>query len=153
MNISFAWYFLFGEKYANDAILYNRYAYMPTGLAPDEIMMRDSLRGSVPFQVTKSDYILRPETVETFFILNKLTGDPIYRTWGWEIFEAIERFCKTDIAYGAYSDVSNTDSSPTDSMESFFMGETLKYLYLLFDPDTEVDILNEVRQKIIGILI
>ena len=29
-------------------------------------------------------------------------------------------------------------------MESFFMAETLKYLYLLFDPDSEIDILNKV---------
>jgi Glycosyl hydrolase family 47 len=24
-------------------------------------------------------YLLRPETVESFFILNQLTGDPVYR--------------------------------------------------------------------------
>ena len=31
-----------------------------------------------------------------------------------------------------------------DRMESFFLAETLKYLYLLFDPDSEIDILNKV---------
>jgi hypothetical protein len=30
-------------------------------------------------------------------------------------------------------------------MESFFLAETLKYLHLLFDPDSEIDILNKVR--------
>lgn len=30
-------------------------------------------------------------------------------------------------------------------MESFFLAETMKYLYLLFDPDSEIDILNKVR--------
>ena len=28
-------------------------------------------------------------------------------------------------------------------MESFFLAETLKYLYLLLDPDTEIDILHK----------
>jgi hypothetical protein len=32
-----------------------------------------------------------------------------------------------------------------DMMESYFLAETLKYLYLLFDPDSEIDLLNKVR--------
>ncbi|MCO5588411.1 hypothetical protein L7F22_042367 [Adiantum nelumboides] len=32
--------------------------------------------------------ILRPETVESLYIAFHLTGDPIYRQWGWEIFTA-----------------------------------------------------------------
>ncbi len=112
---------------------------MPTGLAPDIVTMS----GSGP-KATKMDYGLRPETVESLFILNKLTGDPIYRTWGWEIFEAIEKNCKTAIAYGKYTDVTSVGLAPEDTMESFFMGETMKYLFLLNDPDTEIDILEKV---------
>mmetsp|Transcript_1179 Transcript_1179/g.1434 ORF Transcript_1179/g.1434 Transcript_1179/m.1434 type:complete len:628 (+) Transcript_1179:65-1948(+) len=118
---------------------YQMYAQMPTGLAPDVIKFSKS-NG---FSIVEGNYGLRPETVETLFILNKLTGDPIYRTWGWEIFESIEQYCKTAIAYGKHPNVKNINVSPEDMMESFFMGETLKYLYLLFDPDTEVDILNK----------
>jgi hypothetical protein len=88
-------------------------------------------------------YLLRPETVETFFILYQLTGDPIYREWGWEVFQAIERYCKLEGGYGALSDVSNTGGRPQNKMESFFLAETLKYIYLLFDPETPVDILNK----------
>ena len=87
-------------------------------------------------------YILRPEVIESFFVLNQLTGDPIYREWGWEIFQAIEHFCKTDIAYGGIENVDRFDR-PMDKMESFFLAETLKYSYLLQDPDTEIDILNK----------
>ena len=32
-----------------------------------------------------------------------------------------------------------------DRMESFFLAETLKYLYLLQDDATEIDLLNTVR--------
>lgn len=77
------------------------------------------------------------------FILNQLTGDPVYREWGWEVFQAIEKYCKTQYAYGSLPDVASTTASPRDKMESFFLAETLKYLYLLQDPETEVDILNK----------
>ena len=40
--------------------------------------------------------VLRPETVESFFVLYQLTGDPVYREWGWEVFQAIEKYCKTE---------------------------------------------------------
>ena len=91
-----------------------------------------------------SSYMLRPEVIESLFYLNKLTGDPIYREWGWEIFQAIERNCKTDAGYGGFNDVMAADSGTADKMESFFLAETLKYLYILFDPDSEIDILNKV---------
>lgn len=75
-------------------------------------------------------YILRPETAESLFILNQLTGDPIYRDWSWEIFQSIEKHCKTDVGYGALRDVRQAHSGVDDRMESFFLAETLKYLYL-----------------------
>ena len=116
---------------------------MPTGLTGDEVQFDPHL------WVQKRKYILRPETIETFFILNRITGDPIYRTFGWEIYQSIEKYCKTAIAYGEYPDVTNRGTEPLDSMESFFLGETMKYLYLLNDPDTEVDILHKVRIVIV----
>ncbi len=30
--------------------------------------------------------LLRPETVESLFVLWRVTGDPQYREWGWHIF-------------------------------------------------------------------
>ena len=93
--------------------------------------------------IAKNDahhYLLRPEVVESLYILNKLTGDPVYREWGWEIFQSVEKYCKTEYGYAAHPDVTNVDATLNDSMESFFLAETLKYLYLLMDPDSEVDL-------------
>jgi hypothetical protein len=59
------------------------------------------------------------------------------------VFQSIERFCKTKIAYGSLHDVNNDGQGPEDRMESFFLAETMKYLYLLQDPDTEIDILHK----------
>lgn len=66
---------------------------------------------------------------------------------GWEIFQSIEKNCKTRYGYGAHPDVKEIRSTPNDKMESFFLGETLKYLYLLMDPDSEVS-LNQVSSSL-----
>ena len=52
-----------------------QYARTKTGIAPEFVQFRgeDFSITSAPF------YILRPETVEAFYYLSVLTGDPIYR--------------------------------------------------------------------------
>eukprot|EP00584_Thalassiosira_punctigera_P027637 CAMPEP_0172579372 /NCGR_PEP_ID=MMETSP1067-20121228/139214_1 /TAXON_ID=265564 ORGANISM="Thalassiosira punctigera, Strain Tpunct2005C2" /NCGR_SAMPLE_ID=MMETSP1067 /ASSEMBLY_ACC=CAM_ASM_000444 /LENGTH=176 /DNA_ID=CAMNT_0013372091 /DNA_START=781 /DNA_END=1311 /DNA_ORIENTATION=- len=119
---------------------YQMYARTNTGIAPEftDFDGKDDMQvpGNAKF------YILRPEAVEAFYYLNKLTGDPICREWGWEVFQSIEKYCKTQYGYGPLKDVNNPHSVE-DRMESFFMAETLKYLYLLFDPDSEIDPLNK----------
>jgi mannosyl-oligosaccharide alpha-1,2-mannosidase len=114
---------------------------MNTGISPEYIQFYEGKDFSIGRGAPH--YLLRPETFESFFILNYLTKDPVYREWGWECFSAIERYCKTEIGYGSLSDVSRPELPPQNKMESFFLAETLKYLYLLQDPDTEVDILNK----------
>ena len=44
------------------------------------------------------------------------------------------------------------DAKAEDRMESFFLAETMKYLYLLMDPETEVDIVNKVSNIPLPIL-
>lgn len=83
-------------------------------------------------------YILRPETAESLFVMQQLTGDPIYREWAYEIWKAIDKHCRTAVGYGALRDVNFVGSGVDDRMESFFLAETLKYLYLAQDPDTEI---------------
>lgn len=51
-------------------------------------------------------------------------------------FQGIEKHCKVENGYTSIGNVrSATDTKPKDKMESFFLGETLKYLYLLFMED------------------
>lgn len=72
---------------------YQMYARMETGISPEWIRFREGNDfGPGP---SGSHYLLRPETVESLFILNQLTGDPVYREWGWEIFQSIEKYCRT----------------------------------------------------------
>ncbi|KAK3115074.1 hypothetical protein LTR53_005940 [Teratosphaeriaceae sp. CCFEE 6253] len=91
-------------------------------------------------------YILRPEAIESVFILYRITGEQYLQDAAWDMFAAITNATTTQLANAALSDISfsaeelarGTTGGTTqfDSMESFWMAETLKYFYLIFSaPD------------------
>jgi mannosyl-oligosaccharide alpha-1,2-mannosidase len=53
------------------------------------------------FGINYGNNLLRPETIESIFILYQITGKKIYREMGWEMFEAFEKWCK--VGTGGYS--------------------------------------------------
>ncbi|KAI0199849.1 glycoside hydrolase family 47 protein [Astrocystis sublimbata] len=143
------------------------YAVTKTGLAPeiagfhaDEGDLRPA-PGDRPLVPTKNslaawkkDYIIkpldahnlqRPETVESLFMMWRITEDPVYREWGWKIFKAFEKHTKAGKKqdYTSVNDVNTVPPPLRDNMESFWLAETLKYLYLLFSP-TDFITLTEV---------
>ena len=79
------------------------------------------------------NYPLRPELVESAYYLYRATRDPYYLHVGAEMLDSIATTCKTRCGYAAVADV--RDRRVEDRMDSFFLAETLKYLYLLFDVD------------------
>jgi len=83
-------------------------------------------------EVIHGGYPLRPEALESAYILYTLTGEEGYRAMGWDIFQRIVRWCRTDAGYAHLEDVRTKEQA--DAMESFFLAETLKYAYLLFAP-------------------
>jgi mannosyl-oligosaccharide alpha-1,2-mannosidase len=87
-------------------------------------------------------YILRPEAIESVFILWRITGDPWFRETAWDMFEAVSKATATQYANAAVLDVNHIGSKQEDYMESFWMAETLKYFYLCF-VDPEVISLDE----------
>ncbi|KAF9950786.1 hypothetical protein BGZ70_001232, partial [Mortierella alpina] len=123
---------------------YLSYHHSETGIGP-EAMKFDLGQKSATFvakpdtfysrSISNKSYILRPETLESLWILYRLTGEKKYQDQAWEIFQALEKSCRTKIAYSGLRDV-NQPGSHDDKMESFFMAETMKYLYLMFStPD------------------
>lgn len=82
------------------------------------------------FALDNSAYALRPETVESLFYMWKLTNETMYQDWGWNIVQAIETHCRDEAGYHPYLHDPNVQMS-------FFMAETLKYLYLLFSDNSE----------------
>ena len=86
-------------------------------------------------RVNAPKYILRPEAIESVFIMYRITGDNYWRQKGWDMFEAIRNYTSTAFGASAISDVMMETPSHLDEMESFWLAETLKYFYLLFsDP-------------------
>ncbi|KAL0257929.1 mannosyl-oligosaccharide alpha-1,2-mannosidase [Diplodia seriata] len=94
----------------------------------------------------KSDYdikpadthnLQRPETVESLFYMWRITGEVKYREWGWEMFQSFVKYTLVEDGSGftSINDVTNPSPPARDNMESFWLAETLKYLYLLFGPD------------------
>jgi mannosyl-oligosaccharide alpha-1,2-mannosidase len=66
----------------------------------------------------------------------RITGDPEWMEKGWRMFEATSRATRTQFANSAIDDVTREEPSLLDSMESFWIAETLKYYFLLFsEPD------------------
>lgn len=84
-------------------------------------------------EIKRNGYPLRPEHAESMFYLYKATRDPIFLNHAVDIVESIEYSARTECGYATVKDV--RDHSLEDRMESFFLGETLKYLYLIFDHD------------------
>ncbi|KAL5121156.1 hypothetical protein ACEQ8H_001008 [Pleosporales sp. CAS-2024a] len=77
-------------------------------------------------------YILRPEAIESVFVMYRVTGEQAWQAAAWDMWTAIQRNTDTDLANSALSDVSVETPPREDSMESFWMAETLKYFFLVF---------------------
>ncbi|TMW63371.1 hypothetical protein Poli38472_002312 [Pythium oligandrum] len=119
------------------------YAKQPTGLAPECL--------DTPDLVVCSDqhYELRPEVVESLYVLHQVTGDQIYQDWGWNIFSAIEKHCRVKYGYAVYRDVTQEshleahneqekqamdETLHLNRMHTFFSAETLNAPIVVPDP-------------------
>lgn len=86
--------------------------------------------------VNDARYLLRPEAIESVFVLYRITGDRTLQDRAWKMFTSIVAAAKTNIAFASINDVTQARPELIDSMESFWTAETLKYFYLIFaEPD------------------
>jgi mannosyl-oligosaccharide alpha-1,2-mannosidase len=115
---------------------YNR---TKTGLGPDIMEFQSAETDGVG--TMQRYYWLRPETVESYFYMWRVSGERKYRDWAWEAVQAIEKHCKCGTGYCGLEDVDQPGVF-NPIQQSFFLAETLKYLYLIFSGD-EVLPLNE----------
>jgi len=112
---------------------------------------------------------LRPEAMESIYILYRLTRNEKYRLWAWDLFKSFVRYCRipgggyaglkdvrdfsidatsTEISDELFTKPSPSKGKPAsgksskrrlvlwrnwkDHMDTFWIAETLKYLYLIF---------------------
>lgn len=80
-------------------------------------------------------FILRPEVIEGWFYLWRVTKETKYRDWAWDAAQAIETHCRTENGYSGIRNVDEDQVDQDDVQQSFFLAETLKYLYLIFSSD------------------
>lgn len=75
----------------------------------------------------------RPEFVESTYYIYRATKDPWYLHVGEMVLRDVKRRCWTKCGWAGLRDVQTGEM--IDRMESFFLGETAKYMFLLFTPD------------------
>jgi len=122
------------------------YKIMATGLAPEIThfhldenphMEADGILASAPMSQDrdskwKEDFIVkgndqhnlqRPETVESLFYMWRITGNEMYREWGWEMFKSFVKYTAADDGAG-FTSLSKANEIPpmlADNMESFWL--------------------------------
>ncbi|KAH7062869.1 glycosyl hydrolase family 47-domain-containing protein, partial [Paraphoma chrysanthemicola] len=118
---------------------------------PDSPMHTCNLIPGFP-TITDPRYLLRPEAIESVFILYRITADPIYLNYAWTMFRAITLASRTPYANGQVRDVTfvpgtsqlegaaTREDNVEDKMESFWTAETLKYFYLVFSKEDMISL-------------
>jgi hypothetical protein len=125
------------QAYAGDITLAkdiqraNYYMWTKFNMEPEEFdFKKDSLLSAY--------YILRPENLESCFYLSRLTKDPAYLWMAKRMVDDIVKHCKSEAGFASLKNVMTYEK--TNSMESFLFGETFKYAYLVFAPESALDL-------------
>ncbi|HSP33166.1 MAG TPA: glycoside hydrolase family 47 protein [Thermoanaerobaculia bacterium] len=93
------------------------------GVEPEEIDYKT-------MTVVSPGYPLRPEIIESAYYLHE-------RAMGETFFASLVAHCKAESGYTVLKSVLTKEKG--DLMPSYFFAETLKYLYLLFEPNAKVN--------------
>ncbi|KAL7273588.1 hypothetical protein RUND412_003539 [Rhizina undulata] len=80
------------------------------------------------FWATDGRWMLRPETVESYFYAYRITGDKKYQQWAWDAYSAFVKTAKADFGFAEVLDVNKPAGRDNlnDKSESFWGAETLK---------------------------
>uniref|UniRef100_A0A8C1SX42 alpha-1,2-Mannosidase n=1 Tax=Cyprinus carpio TaxID=7962 RepID=A0A8C1SX42_CYPCA len=79
-------------------------SYSPTKLGPEAFRF-DAGAEATATRLSDRYYILRPEVIESYMYMWRLTHDPKYREWGWEAVEALEKHCRVEAGFSGIRDV------------------------------------------------
>ena len=118
---------------------YQMFKRTASGLAAEETTFSET-RDFVTMDGGR-EFKLRPEVLEAFYFLHETTKDPIYVEWAWDIFKTIDAKCRTDSGFAHYPDVERkTVNKLVDKVHSYFTAGTMKYFYLLINPESLVNL-------------
>ncbi len=108
----------------------NYYMWTKFNIEPEEFNYKTD-------SVTSAYYILRPENLESCFYMYRLTHSDQYLWEGSKMVDDILVHCENEVGFASLKNVKTYEKH--NSMESFFFGETLKYAYLIFAPESALD--------------
>ena len=135
---------IMGKQYVKEGLAMTEtcarmYTSNPSGIACDQVTIQHD--GNIR---CKNDiYLLRPEVVESIFYAWRETHDQKWRDYAEKIWKSIQKHC--EVKSGGFTDVryvSRKTPEKIDKQESWFLAETIKYLWLTFQPDSVLP-LNE----------
>ncbi|KAJ4792438.1 hypothetical protein LUZ62_043684 [Rhynchospora pubera] len=107
--------------------VWKKYGFTPEGFNLATLSVQNGQRS----------YPLRPELIESTYWLYKATRDSRYLEVGRDMLASLQYGAKCPCGYCHISDVESHKQD--DHMESFFLAETVKYLWLLFDLAVDSD--------------
>jgi len=106
--------------------------YDPPRMMKDEVLKSPETLSSEDDADWKQDFIIkpadahnlqRPETVESLFYMWRITGDEMYRQWGWEMFQSfvLHTAVEDGAGFSSIGDVNKVPPPTRDNMESFWL--------------------------------
>ncbi|XP_057806300.1 alpha-mannosidase I MNS5 isoform X2 [Salvia miltiorrhiza] len=102
------------------------YVWQKFGVLPERYLLDHQM-----LHPTEKYYPLRPELAESTYYLYQATKDPWYLLVGESIVDSINLHTRVEGGFASIRDVTTMELE--DHQHSFFLAETCKYLYLLFD--------------------
>lgn len=89
-------------------------------------------------QVIAASYLLRPQALQSAYVIYKETSKPRYQKAGEVMYSTIVKFCKNSSGgFAALRDVRTLEKM--DQMDYYFYSATLKYAYLLFNEEARAE--------------
>jgi mannosyl-oligosaccharide alpha-1,2-mannosidase len=70
----------------------------------------------------------------------RITGDKSLQDAAWRMFKNIDKATRTKFGHSSIEDVRDSEPKLSDKMESFWLAETLKYLYLIFSEPSHISL-------------
>ena len=108
------------------------YANSPIGLAPESW---NNKYGSSGWQ---DRWMLRPEVIESIYYMYHFTGDEQWRDRSWKIAQSVNEHARQKFGFGTITSI-HKNPIVENEQQSFFLAETLKYLYLTHTTRQEFD--------------
>eukprot|EP00615_Pteridomonas_danica_P011828 CAMPEP_0114333130 /NCGR_PEP_ID=MMETSP0101-20121206/3554_1 /TAXON_ID=38822 ORGANISM="Pteridomonas danica, Strain PT" /NCGR_SAMPLE_ID=MMETSP0101 /ASSEMBLY_ACC=CAM_ASM_000211 /LENGTH=1141 /DNA_ID=CAMNT_0001464055 /DNA_START=1072 /DNA_END=4497 /DNA_ORIENTATION=+ len=78
-------------------------------------------------------YPLRPELIESIYLMHQATHDDSWLWAGQDMMTSLQKYTKTKCGYATIKNMATLELG--EEMPSYYLAETLKYLYLLYDPN------------------